>query len=95
MTRDLIIRELMNRSLSAGNLSQRVGKSVASIENDLEHIRTSLRNDSNIRLLILPGSCTMCNYSFQNKKIKTPKKCPKCHNEKIKAPEFMVEKRNK
>lgn len=95
MTRDFIIRELKNRSLSVANLSQRMGKSVASIENDLEHIRTSLRNDQNIKLLVKPGSCMMCNYSFQNKKIKTPKKCPKCHKEKIKAPEFMIEERNK
>ncbi|MCY3411042.1 MAG: hypothetical protein INQ03_05320 [Candidatus Heimdallarchaeota archaeon] len=91
MTRDLIIRELKNQSYTAKELSQRLNKSVAAIENDLEHVRTSMRTDPDWKLKISPAHCQLCEYRFQNDKIKTPTKCPKCKKEKINPPSFLIE----
>ena len=94
MTRDDIIRELKRDSFTVAQLTQRLGKSTSAIENDLEHIRTTIRNDATLKLKIQPGSCLMCGYMFQNK-IKAPTKCAKCHKEKIQPPTFMIEVKKK
>ncbi len=93
MTREDIIRELKNHTNNVANLSQKLGKSVAAIENDLEHIRTSIRNDKSLKLLIQPASCKLCDYQFQNDKIKLPTKCPACKKEKIKPASFKIIKK--
>lgn len=93
MTREDIIRELKNQENTVAKLSQKLGKSVAAIENDLEHIRTSMRNNSDYKLLIQPANCALCEYMFQNSKIKSPTRCPSCKKEKIQPAYFKIEKR--
>jgi hypothetical protein len=93
MTREVIIDLLKNNGYTAFELSQRLNWATHKIENDLEHIRTTVRADPDFQLLINPATCQLCGYQFSNKKIKAPTRCPKCNKEKIKPPTFIIQKR--
>ena len=92
MTREDIIILLKSQANTVQQLSTKLGKSTAAIENDLEHIRTTLRNDQEHQLLVNPAICALCGHQFTNAKIKTPTRCPKCNKEKITPPMFKIDK---
>ena len=91
MTREDVINLLKAQANTVQELSTKLGKSTAAIENDLEHIRTTLRNDRENQLLINPAMCSLCGHKFTNAKIKTPTRCPRCSKEKIAPPGFKID----
>ncbi|MHA2502746.1 MAG: transcriptional regulator [Candidatus Kariarchaeaceae archaeon] len=93
MTREEVIEYLKENSATAVDLSKEFAKSSAGIEEDLNHIRTSLRNDPEHQLLIRPAECLLCGYVFSTDKPKAPSKCPQCQEQKIRLPSFKIEKR--
>jgi predicted Zn-ribbon and HTH transcriptional regulator len=93
MTREDLIQRLKESAGSAGDLSQEYNRPQAAIEEDIEHIRTSLRNDAEYQLLIRPAMCILCGFQFTNAKAKEPTKCPECNREKIRPPSFKIEKK--
>lgn len=93
MTRSDIISVLKVKSMTAVDLSIEFGRSVPAIEEDLDHIRTTLRNDPDYKLLMHPAICSLCGYQFSTTKVKSPTKCPECHREKINLPHFKIERK--
>lgn len=93
MTRSELIDILKERSSTVMDLSKDFRRSMAAIEEDIEHIRTTLRNDSEYELFISPATCALCNYQFPADKAKAPSKCPKCKREKIRLPSFKIDKK--
>ncbi len=91
MTRSEIIDILKDRSGTVMDLSKVFRRSMTAIEKDIEHIRTTLRNDTEFELFISPATCQLCNYQFPADKAKAPSKCPKCKREKIRLPSFKID----
>lgn len=75
------------------DLSITFNRPLSAIEDDLDHIRTTMRYDENYKLLMLPANCQLCGYQFSNKKIKAPSKCPDCRREKITLPQFKIQEK--
>lgn len=94
MTREILIERLQQNEASANDLAKEFNRSVSGIEEDLQHIRTSLRNNKELELLIRPAVCTLCDYVFPTNKPKTPGRCPNCKKEKIQVAKFKIERKN-
>ena len=90
MTREELTSILKNRSGNALDFAKQLGRSVSGIEEDLEHIRTSIRTNPDYTLLIQPAICLLCDYQFKADKAKGPTKCPSCKRQKIQQPSFKI-----
>ncbi|MHA2402045.1 MAG: hypothetical protein ACXADH_03560, partial [Candidatus Kariarchaeaceae archaeon] len=75
------------------DLSKIFNRSVPAIEEDIEHIRTTLRTDPEYQLFISPAICLLCEYTFPYDKAKAPSRCPQCKREKIRVPSFKISKK--
>ena len=65
-------------------------KSRSLVNEDLEHIAKSLRNQGK-ELLIQPASCGKCGFVFKSRReAKRPSRCPKCKSEWILSPGFLI-----
>lgn len=95
MTREELIEKMKKFEGTEVDFARIMNKSQSGIEEDIEHIRTSLRNNSEYLLMIKPATCLLCNYFFSNSKAKAPSKCPKCRGEKIQLPYFKIMRNKK
>ena len=93
MTREDLAEMLKEESGTAIDFAKKLNRSQAAIEEDIEHIRTTLRYDSEYQLLIRPAMCLLCGFQFKTNKSKAPTKCPECNKEKIRTPSFKIDKR--
>lgn len=93
MTREAMIQYLKKHSATAQGLATEFQRNLKAVEEDIAHIRTSIRDDPDYRLMIRPPMCEMCNYTFTASNYKTPSKCPECKGEKIKPARFKIEKK--
>ncbi|MDH5402126.1 MAG: hypothetical protein OEZ01_03435 [Candidatus Heimdallarchaeota archaeon] len=91
MVREEIISWLKDNPSTAVDLSKQFNRSQIGIEEDLDHIRTSIRDNPSIILAIRPAMCLMCEYIFSTDRTKAPTKCPECHAEKIRLPSFVIQ----
>ncbi|MGQ9720427.1 MAG: transcriptional regulator [Candidatus Jordarchaeum sp.] len=58
---------------------------------DLHHIALTLKK-KNIKLVMMPPSCSRCGFIFKDlKKLKMPSRCPRCKNERISSPLFQIQ----
>lgn len=82
-----IICVLRGESLTARELSERVGIEEKEVLDHLEHIKIALHG----RLAVIPALCLACGFSFKKReRLKGPGRCPVCHSERIANPHFSV-----
>ena len=93
MTREAMIEYLKKHSATAQDLATEFERSLKAVEEDIAHIRTSIRDDPKYRLMIRPPICELCNYQFTASNYKTPTKCPECKGQKIAPARFKIEKK--
>ena len=93
MTRAEIINFLKNRPATVNDLAIAFERPASAIEEDIKHIRTSIRNDPEYELLVQRPTCEFCNFIFDSSHIQTPSRCPECGKEKINPPVFKIEKK--
>lgn len=90
MTREAVINSLKTKEATAVDLAKEFDRSVVAIEEDIEHIRTTLRKDPDFELIMQPAQCLLCDYLFSSEKAKAPTRCPNCKREKIRIPRFKI-----
>ncbi len=93
MTRGDIINYLKQRPSTIADLVRAFDRPAGAIEEDIAHIRTSLRNDPEYELMVQRPQCEFCEFIFDSSHIKTPTKCPECGKEKIRPAVFKIEKK--
>lgn len=85
-----IMVALKGAALTAKDISAQVRISEKEAYEHLEHIQKSLGGPHG-RLMITPSECRKCGFVFKKReRLKKPGRCPVCHNETIKPPEFSV-----
>ena len=93
--REEIVEFLEGNPANAKDLADYFGVTKKIIEDDLTHLQKSLKRN-NKQLLVKPAFCISCNFTFKMKsRIKDPKKCPECHNERISPSLFKIELKSK
>jgi transcriptional regulator len=93
MTREEMIEFLKKKSSTAQGLATEFKRNLKAVEEDIDHIRTSIRDDPEYRLMVRPPVCEMCSFQFNGTHIKTPTKCPECKAEKISLARFKIERK--
>jgi predicted Zn-ribbon and HTH transcriptional regulator len=82
-----IIALLGAESLTAREISERVGIQEKDVLEHLEHIRIALHGG----LVMEPALCMACGFSFRKReRLKGPGRCPVCRSEHIAEPRFSV-----
>ena len=82
-----IIALLGAESLTAREISERVGIQEKEVLEHLEHIRIALHGG----LAREPALCMVCGFSFRKReRLKGPGRCPVCRSEHIAEPRFSV-----
>ena len=89
--RDTLRREisslLREQSLTALEISERVGVSEKEVLAHLEHIKVALHGE----LVKVPALCMGCGFSFRKReRLKGPGRCPVCRSERITEPHFSI-----
>ncbi len=89
MYRKEIIALLKEQSSTVSELARRFEVKSRDIEEELEHIRRSIKNEG-LTLRITPAQCRKCGFVFNRDKFDKPGKCPKCRSTWIKEPELRI-----
>lgn len=83
-----IVSLLGEESMTAREISGRVGISEKDVLAHLDHIRIARRGS----LVVTPAECMSCGFIFRKReRLKGPGKCPVCHSEHIAEPSFSIE----
>ncbi|MEW6001576.1 MAG: transcriptional regulator [Nitrospirota bacterium] len=90
--RQKIMSLLMERTLSAKDLSASVMVSEKEVYDHLEHIQRTA-NKKTYNFIVTPAVCKRCSFVFRKReRLKKPGKCPVCRSESIKEPLFSMTK---
>lgn len=88
--RSALRQVLREGSLTARELSARVGISEKEVSGHLEHVARSLRHSSE-RLRVEPAQCLACEFVFKERtRLSKPSKCPACRSERLDPPRFII-----
>lgn len=88
--RQQIISLLVEREMTARELSQTLGVSEREITSHLPHLDRSLRSRGG-RLVIHPSRCLTCGYVFDHRsRVTRPGRCPRCKQSHIESPTYRV-----
>jgi transcriptional regulator len=83
-----IISLISGESLTAREISERVGIPEKEVLEHLEHIKIALHGE----LLVVPALCMGCGFSFKKReRLKGPGRCPVCRSERIAEPHFSLD----
>jgi len=79
-----------NAALSAKDISAEVRIPEKEVYGHLEHVQKSLTKVGH-HLHVKPAECLKCGFVFaKREKLKTPGRCPVCHEEHIQEPLFSI-----
>ena len=87
-----LIDALLNHPMSLQDLAMVMEEPVHDMEDDLRHLKKSLRHSA-YRLEIIPARCRHCGFVFHRDKMGKPGKCPKCSATWISAPLLTIKEK--
>lgn len=85
--------DLLARPRSVHDLARVLDARPADVEDDLRHLRKSLRHSGEYRGVITPARCRHCGFVFHRDKLSRPGKCPQCRHTWIEVPLIRIEKK--
>lgn len=77
-----LVALLQNGPRSVSSLARELGLRKNDVEDDLRHLIRSARAAGR-RVLIQPACCRSCGFTFDEKKLSKPGKCPRCRGSRI------------
>ena len=90
--RQYLMQLLAGMSRSSYELAALLGLPERQIEEHLRHIVRTLARDQTRRFILEPSICQGCHYVFRERtRLTRPSRCPRCRNEAISAPRFMID----
>jgi hypothetical protein len=92
MFRKDLVDILKLRPISLPELALLLDTPPRDLEDDLQHLFRSLRNDP-LCPVITPARCRKCGFEFHHDKLHKPGKCPRCKGTWIGAPLLALEEK--
>jgi predicted Zn-ribbon and HTH transcriptional regulator len=85
-----IAEAIRGASLTARQLSERVGASERDVAEHLVHVAKSAAHGGAV-FVVEPARCRGCDYSFEDRaRLTRPSRCPRCGGERIEPPAFTL-----
>ena len=89
--REKIVKLLKSSSMTLQEISSYFDVPYSTIPEDINSIRKTLRRQG-LRIFVAPAECIKCGFVFRDRsRVDDPKKCPKCHDERIDPQRFRIE----
>jgi predicted Zn-ribbon and HTH transcriptional regulator len=89
-------RELLDRLVgqprSVSSLARELGLVRRDVESDLQHVFRSAEA-AGYRIAILPARCKSCGFTFDERKLSKPGKCPVCRGTRLFEAQVQIEPR--
>lgn len=92
MFRKDLIPVLLDNPLTLLEVAQQMGVSLGEVTDDLQHLLKSLERSEYVAV-VTPARCKKCGFTFDERKLKKPGKCPKCKKTWIDPPRIHLERR--
>lgn len=86
--RDLI-QLLGEQPRSVSSLARKLGLTRGDVEEDLRRAIRSARAAGH-RVEILPARCRVCGFTFDDRKLSKPGKCPACRGTRLYEPQILI-----
>jgi predicted Zn-ribbon and HTH transcriptional regulator len=91
--RQQLIDALMDREMTAIDLSQQVGIREKEVYEHLPHIARSVASQGKT-LVVMSPRCLKCGFVFEGRKrVTRPGRCPKCRETHIESPTYTIRRR--
>ena len=75
---------------SVSSLARDLGLKRGDIEDDLRHALRSAKAAGH-RVVVIPARCRACGFTFDERKLSKPGKCPACRGTRLYEPQIKVE----
>jgi predicted Zn-ribbon and HTH transcriptional regulator len=84
-----LLKLLTAEPRSVSSLARELGLKRGDVEEDLRHaIRSAIA--AGHRVEVLPARCRTCGFTFDERKLSKPGKCPACHGSRLFEPQVFV-----
>jgi predicted Zn-ribbon and HTH transcriptional regulator len=87
--RQQIVELLSDNEWEFDDLRRDLGLTVKVLEEDLRHIKRSVRTGGQ-RLSLRPARCEVCGFVFKSTALHPPGRCPSCRDRRISGPWFQI-----
>ena len=81
---------LSDQPRSASSLARQLGLKRTDIEDDLGHAIRSARASGD-HVVVIPARCRSCGFTFDERKLSKPSKCPVCRGTRLFEPQIRIE----
>lgn len=83
---------LLNRWMTAAQISREVRQPVKDTETDLHHLLKSLEH-TEYTAEVRPARCRKCGFEFGPEKLSKPSRCPECKGTWLSEPRIQIQAR--
>ncbi len=87
--RDLLDR-LTGQPRSVSSLARELGLNRGDVEEELRHVLRSAEAQG-WRVSVLPARCRTCGFTFDQRRLSKPGKCPNCRGSRLLEPQISLE----
>ena len=84
-----LITLLSNQPRSVSAIARDLGLTRGDVEEDLRHAIRSAEA-AGYRIMVLPARCCACGFTFDERKLSKPSKCPVCRSTRLYEPQISL-----
>lgn len=84
-----LIALLTHQPQSVSAIARELGLKRGDVEEDLRHAIRSAEA-AGYRIVVIPARCKACGFTFDERKLSKPSKCPACRNARLFEPQISV-----
>ena len=84
-----LIALLTHQPRSVSAIARDLGLKCGDVEEDLRHAIRSAEA-AGYRIIVLPARCRACGFTFDERKLSKPSKCPACRSTRLFEPQISV-----
>ena len=84
-----LIASLTEQPRSVSVIARELGLKRGDVEDDLRHAIRSAEA-AGYRIIVIPARCRACGFTFDERKLSKPSKCPACRSTRLYEPQISV-----
>jgi predicted Zn-ribbon and HTH transcriptional regulator len=89
--RRAMLEQLAGEPRSASSLARELGLGRGDVEEELRHALRSAEAEG-WRVAVLPARCRTCGFTFDERRLSKPGRCPNCRGSRLLEPQISLER---